>query len=265
MTIPALGQLGSHVRAAAPRPGRTVPPWAIVSAGLTPILLTGGWLVAGALQPASYSPIRDTVSVMAGHAGTDRWVMTGALLLVGGCHLVTAAGLGGIRVSARVLLILAGLSSIGIATSPEPMVGSTPQHLAWTSFGAVIITVWPAFAARPGSPQPLILSRRGSAVVTAVFLALLCWLVIETQGGSDLGMAERLTSSVQTSWPLVVAVVLWRHAARTRRPELPGEPPEASHAQAMTTGAMTTGAMTTEAMTTEAMMTGALRGQRDLA
>ena len=149
MTIPALApalaQLRSHARTAAPSRGRTVPPWAIVSAGLTPILLTGGWLVAGALQPASYNPVRATVSVMAGHAGTDRWVMTGALLLVGGFHLVTAAGLGALRVSARVLLVLAGVSSVGIALSPEPVLGSTPQHLAWTSFGAVIITVWPAF------------------------------------------------------------------------------------------------------------------------
>ena len=30
-------------------------PWAIISAGLAPVLLTGGYLVAGALQPASYS------------------------------------------------------------------------------------------------------------------------------------------------------------------------------------------------------------------
>ena len=255
MTIPALGQLVSSARTPGPRRDGTVPTWAIISAGLTPILLTGGWLVAGALQPASYDPVRDTVSVMAGHAGTDRWVMTGALLLVGGCHLVTAAGLGAIRISARVLLILAGLSSVGIALCPEPIVGSTPQHLAWTSFGAVIITVWPAFAARPGSLQPLIVSRPGSAVVTAMFLVLLCWLVIETQGGSYLGMAERLTSSVQTSWPFVVAVVLWRHAARTGRPELPGGPAEAAHAQAMTR----------EAMTTEPMTTGAPPGQRDLA
>jgi hypothetical protein len=245
ITIPALAQLRSHARTAAPDQVRTVPPWAIISAGLTPILLTGGWLVAGTLQPASYNPVRDTVSVMAGHAGTDRWVMTGALLLVGGCHLVTAAGLGAVRASARVLLILAGVSSIGIAISPEPMVGSTPQHLAWTSFGAVIITVWPALVVRPGSPQPLILSRRGSAVVTAVFLALLGWLVIETQGGSYLGVAERLTSSVQTSWPFIVAVVLWRHAARTGRPELAGETPE----------------LAGEA---EALMTEALRGPRDL-
>jgi hypothetical protein len=50
---------------------------------------------------------------------------------------------------------------------------------------------------------------------------------------------------VQTSWPFIVALVLWRHAARTRQPELPGEPGEASDALALTTEA--------------------LRGQRELA
>jgi hypothetical protein len=35
--------------------------------GLSPILLTAGWLVAGVLQPASYSPVRETVSVLATH------------------------------------------------------------------------------------------------------------------------------------------------------------------------------------------------------
>jgi hypothetical protein len=237
MTAPALRHLGSHPRIGARCPGRTVLPWAIVSAALSPVLLTGGWLVAGALQPASYSPVRETVSVMAGYAGTDRWVMTGILLLVGGCHLVTAAGLGGIAVPARVLLLIAGLSSIGIATSPEPVVGSTSQHLAWTSLGAVIITVWPAFAAAGrGAARPLILSRRGAAAVTAVFFGLLCWLVVETQGGSDLGLAERLVSSVQTSWPFVVALVLWRAARRVPVPP-PGEQPQASPAPAMMTGA----------------------------
>ena len=86
--------------------------------------------------------------------------------------------------------------------------------------------------------------------MTAVFLVLLCWLVIETQGGSDLGTAERLTSSVQTSWPFVVAVVLWRQASRARGPELPGEPSDTFDAQVLTP----------EALTPEA-----LRGPRDLA
>jgi hypothetical protein len=180
----------------------------VVSAGLSPVSATGGWLIADAVQPTSYSPIRMTVSVLAGHAGTDRWIMTGALFLVGGCQLVTAVGLVGVGVPARILLGVAGLSSIGIAVSPEPALGSTPQHLAWTSLGAVVIAVWPAFVARRAPPRPLILSCYGRAVVTAVSMALLGWLVIETQGGSDLGLAERLFLSIETCWPFIVAVAL---------------------------------------------------------
>jgi hypothetical membrane protein len=177
-----------------------------VSVILSPVFATGGWLVAGAVQPSSYSPIRDTVSVLAGRAGTDRWIMTGALFLVGVCQLATAAGLAEVRVPARIVLVVAGLSSIGIAVNPEPARGSTPQHLAWTSLGAVAITVWPAFVARRAPPRPLILSSHGCAVVTVVFLVLLGWLVIETQGGSDLGLAERLMLSTDTCWPFVVAI-----------------------------------------------------------
>jgi hypothetical protein len=212
----SVGTRALHVRRAAspatwpPRPRHPVPGWAVVSACLSPVLATGGWLIADAVQPASYSPIRKTISVMAGHAGTDRWIMTGALFLVGGCQLVAAAGLVGVGVPARILLAVAGLSSIGIAESPEPARGSTAQHLAWTSLGAVAIAVWPAFVARRAPPRPLILSSYGRAVVAAVFLALLGWLVIETQGGHDLGLAERLFLSIETCWPFIVAVALWR-------------------------------------------------------
>jgi hypothetical protein len=41
-------------------------------------------------------------------------------------------------------------------------------------------------------------------------MALLGWLVIETQGGRDLGLAERLFLSIETCWPFVVAVALRR-------------------------------------------------------
>jgi Protein of unknown function (DUF998) len=225
--LPLAGPARRHVRWPASsatwprRPRHPVPGWAVVSAGLSPVLATGGWLVADAVQPASYSPIRKTISVLAGHAGTDRWIMTGALFLVGGCQLVTAAGLAGVRVPARILLAVAGLSSIGIAASPEPARGSTPQHLAWTSLGAVALALWPAFVARGAPPRPLILSSYGGAVVTAVFIALLGWLVIETQGGSDLGLAERLFLSIETCWPFIVAIAL----RQTTRPRTgPGHP-----------------------------------------
>ena len=198
-------------------PARSSPaarPWAIISAGLAPILLTGAYLIAGLLQPASYSPVRETISVMAGQAGTDRWVMTGGIVLTGGCYLLTAAGLTGARASARALLAVAGIAGLGIAASPEPARGATPRHLAWTVLGAVTIAVWPAFAARRAAPRPLILSGCGSAAVTAVFVALLGWLLAETRDGSVLGLAERLTSSIQTCWPFIIAVAL----RRTRRP-----------------------------------------------
>src|SRR5580693_6682686 len=202
-------------------PARSSPavrPWAIISAGLAPILLTGAYLMAGILQPASYSPVRTTISVMAGQAGTDRWVMTGGIVLTGGCYLVTAAGLTGVRASARALLAVAGLAGLGIAASPEPARGATPRHLAWTVLGAVTIAVWPAVAARRAAPRPLILSARGSAAATAVFVALLGWLLAETRDGSVLGLAERLTTSIQTCWPFIVAVAL--HRTRHPRPGL---------------------------------------------
>jgi hypothetical membrane protein len=193
--------------------------WAIISAGLVPILLTGAYLIAGIFQPASYSPMRKTISVMAGQAGTDRWIMTGGLFLAGCCYLVTAAGLAGVRAPARALLTVAGLAGIGIAASPEPASGATPRHLAWTVLGAVTTAVWPAFAARRASARPLILSVYGSAAVTAVFVALLGWLFIETRDGSVLGLAERLTSSIQTSWPFIVAL------AQRRAGPWPAAPP----------------------------------------
>src|SRR5216684_5936334 len=136
------------------RSGPAVHRWAIVSAALSPVLLTGDYLVAGALQPASYSPMRTTISAMAGQAGTDRWIMTGGIFLVAGCYLVTAAGLTGVRAPARALLTVAGMAGIGIAASPEPASGATPRHLAWTVLGAITTAIWPAFAARRTSPRP---------------------------------------------------------------------------------------------------------------
>ena len=191
-----------------------VPGWAMASAALSPVVMIGGWLAAEALQPPSYSPVRSTISGLAGLGGTGRWIMTSALFVVGACYFVTAAGLPGVRVPARIVLMVAGLSSIGIAVSPEPVRGSTPEHLAWTSLGAVAITVWPAFTARRAPSQPLILRARGAGAVTAVFLALLAWLVFETQGGTALGLAERLVSAVQVTWPFVVALALRRAAGQ---------------------------------------------------
>jgi hypothetical membrane protein len=218
---------------------RPVPGWVAVSAFLSPALLVGGWLVAGALQPASYSPMRQTMSVLAGATGTDRWVMTSALLLVGCSQIATGVGLSGARVPARILLVLTGVSTLGVAATPEPATGPTPQHLAFVVSCVVTTAVWPVVVARRMSVQPWSLSIQGGIAVTAVFAVLCGWLLIATQGATDLGLAERLTSSAQGMWPLVVALALRRSAAQN---ETAGSAASAGRAPARTSGARDTSA-----------------------
>ena len=196
------------------RAARPVPGWAVGTALLAPAVLVGGWLVAGALQPASYSPMRETVSVLSGYSGTDRWVMTAALLLVGSCQIATGAGLTAVRVPARVLLVLTGLSTLGIAATPEPATGPTARHLAFAVSCAVTTAVWPVLVASRARARPWILSARGCATMTVIFAGLSCWLLVAArEGAGDLGMVERLTSAGQGLFPLVVALAL-RQAAR---------------------------------------------------
>jgi hypothetical membrane protein len=191
--------------------------WATVSTALAPLLMVGAWLLAETLQPPSYSPLQSSISGLAALGATDRWIVTGALLLVGACYFVTAACLPGLRKSARTVLVIAGLSSIGIAMSPQPVHGTNLQHLVWTSLGAVAIAVWPAFTASRAPSQPLILRPPAAAAVTVVSLALLTWLIAETQGGSALGLAERLVTGVQMTWPFIVILALRSGRVRNER------------------------------------------------
>jgi hypothetical membrane protein len=225
---PAITEPSPADRSGLLRAGRPVPSWAVGTALLAPVVLVSGWLIAGALQPASYSPMQQTISVLAGHSGTDRWVMTAALLLVGSCQIATGAGLTAVRMPARILLILTGLSTLGIAATPETATGPTPRHLAFAVSCVVTTAVWPVLVARRTPAQSWILGVYGCATVTVIFAGLSCWLLIAARdGGADLGMVERLTSAVQALFPLVVALAL-------RQP--PGRCGAAGSCQAARTG-----------------------------
>src|ERR1700689_4643966 len=111
------------------RAGRAVPGWAVGTALLGPAVLVGGWLIAGALQPASYSPMRQTISELAGQSGTDRWLMTAALLLGASAQPAPGGALPTVRLSAWSLCTLTGISPLGIPATPEPAGGPTTRHL----------------------------------------------------------------------------------------------------------------------------------------
>jgi Protein of unknown function (DUF998) len=124
---------------------------------------------------------------------------------------VTASGMPALWLPARILLVVAGLCSIGIALSPEPVTGPTPVHLAWTTLGCATIAVWPAVVAWRAPPALAAVSGRNAVIVSVVFAAMAGWVMFEIWFGHDLGLAERLTASVQSAWPFVV-VLVWRRA-----------------------------------------------------
>jgi hypothetical protein len=217
--LPRVAQvhLGANSATSSVHVSRSVPGWAVVTAALTPVVLVGGWLAAGALQPSYYSPAQQTMSALAGQTGTDPWVMTSALFLVGASQIATAGGLTGVRLPARILLLVTGLCTIGVASSPDPAAGPTPLHLAFAVSCVFTTAIWPALVAqRPPAPT-WIVSIYGCTVVTAVFAVLSGWVLFATFGAGELGLAERVTSAALGLFPLVVALSLRQGAAQDAR------------------------------------------------
>lgn len=180
-----------------------------MSTASLPTVLVAGWLIADARQPPAYSPVRQTVSVVAGHAGTDRWIMTASLYIVGAAYVATAAGLRALAPVPRGALVVAGAAAIGVASLPEPAQGSSGSHALCTGIGALTIAVWPALvAAQPGLLRTVGVVR--SIVAIVVSAVLFGWTAWETRHGSALGLAERTSSAAQSCWPFVVVLAVAR-------------------------------------------------------
>jgi hypothetical membrane protein len=189
----------------------------LLSAILAPVSLVTGWLVAGFLQHGHYDPVRQTISVLAGHSASDRWIMTVGLYLLGTSQILTAVGLSGTRQRARILLAIGGLTGLGVAIFPQPPHGSAAVHLVFATLSVSLLAVWPATIGSRAASRPHVLTVRGSVLATIVFLCLLAWLYAAGHGGGALGIAERIDTAIENSWPLVVIVAIRRHAAREGR------------------------------------------------
>ena len=174
--------------------------WA--SATAAPVALIGGWTLAATRQPEAYDATRDTISALAAHGADDRWLMTAALAVVGGCHVVTAYGFEEAAPLGRVLLGLGGVATGLVAVFAEPSEAHFP--VATASF--VLLAVWPAAS---GVPTP-----RGGWVAAGAMSALLAWFGTEL-GGERVGFVERVAAAAESLWPLAaVALTASRRPVR---------------------------------------------------
>jgi hypothetical membrane protein len=196
---------------------RRVPWWGVISAAAAPVLLIGGWTVAGGLQPR-FDPVTETVSALAAIGATDRWVMSLVFLLVGICYIITALALRPARTPGRLILIAGAAAGMLVVPNPEHAggFGSVP-HFVWACIGLAGLTAWPAAAAQPGNAVPWGLRPNVAAMVVALQFALLAWFGAELiLAAGQVGLAERVTGAVQAAWPLAV-VLSCRLATRPAR------------------------------------------------
>jgi hypothetical membrane protein len=187
-------------------PAGGTPGWALVSSLVAPIALIGGWTLAARLQPAGYSSVRQTISALAADGAHDRLVMTGGLLVLGLCHLVTASGLRPAARPGRIALAVGGAATVAVAAFPQPQAGSSPAHIFSATIGFLALAVWPALAARRAARS--LLAQPSSRTAALVLLGLLVWFGVALSG-DQVGLAERVLAGAQALWPL--AVVLSTH------------------------------------------------------
>ena len=173
---------------------RGVPWWGVLSAAGAPVLLVGGWTVAAALQPGSFSQVARTISALAAYGAADRWVMTAALLGLGACYVVTALALRPAAAPGRLLLAAGGVATVLVAANPETAGrgGSLPHTLS-AAAGFIALAAWPLLSWRREPSAPALLRPAACA------------------GASGLtGLAERMLAGAQALWPLAVIFTCYR-------------------------------------------------------
>jgi hypothetical membrane protein len=192
-----------------------VPWWGVATSVSAPVLLVAGWTIAARLQPAPFDPVSQTVSDLMEVGATDRWLMSGALLVVGVCYIATGAALRPAGAAGRLILIAGAVTGMMVAFFPlHP--GISVWHGVWSVLGFAGLAAWPLGAWRHGASAPWALRRPACLAAVAVQLALLAWFVAEVVlAGEWTGLVERLVGLAQALIPLIA--VLSCRLSRPRR------------------------------------------------
>lgn len=221
------------------------------------MVLICGWVFAAPLQPVGYDPMVQSISSLAAQGATDPWLMTSALAAAGVCHMVTGVGLRSAARAGRIVLFCGGLAAILVALSPESSDGDVPlRHVLSTAIGFTALALFPSLATVKRGAEPASADRHGPAnvhvgsgrrhvpanwtlrpvtgyTVTALMTACAAWFLLELHGHGVAGFVERLLTSVQSFWPLIVVVacLLGTRRLRAPAPHLPIAAPGLAHSE----------------------------------
>lgn len=180
---------------------------ALLAAVAAPAVLVTTTIVAGILAPDSYDAARQTISDLA-TIDPGGWVMTLGIGLSGALSIVTSMGLVGVRLTARAVLATAGICGVLVALIPVDLNESAHLVVAGANLG--LYAIWPLTTMTRLASAPRSLRPAASLAAAALLLLLLGWVLSETQGGDNLGTAERICVTANLMWPMVVAVNLRR-------------------------------------------------------
>ncbi|WP_329134425.1 DUF998 domain-containing protein [Streptomyces sp. NBC_01476] len=195
---------------------RLVTWWALVSSGCAPVVLIVGWTTAALLEEPGYSPVRQTISVLAAGPPSGHWVLTGTLIIVGTCYLATAWGLRAASPAGRLSLAGGGVAAILLTVFPAPRSGGSLPHGWVVGVGFTMLAIWPVLAVRRSRRAPWGLRLAPSIAASAAMWVGALWFLIELELDGAVGTAERVVTSAQAFWPtVVVASCVW-HSARSR-------------------------------------------------
>ena len=196
-----------------------IPWWVILSSGMAFVALIGGWATAASLQPTSFDPLTQTISSLYADGATDRWLITSVLVVVGVCYILTAYGLDAVRTSARICLLIGGVASVLLALFPQPENGTSLRHLVTTGVGFSALAIWPCLSTERRPSAPWALRPAATITFTAVVAASTVWFLLELHAHSAAGLAERVVTGLQATWPVVVASCLRGAPQRARQPQ----------------------------------------------
>lgn len=200
-----------------------VPRWALFSSGCAPVLLVAGWLTAASLEGPGYDPVTQTISVLAAYGASGSWMMTGALLALGVCHVLTAWGLRAAAAAGRVALAAGGVTAVVVALVPVPSSGGSLHHGSVAAVGFALLALWPPLAADGSGGAPWALRPAPAFAATAVMVAGAAWFLLEMNRQGVAGLAERVVTILQSLWPFVVVTSCLRHRRSPPREACPDE------------------------------------------